>query len=116
MSLVQELADQCIEDDCGYTPLPQHVAVFKAEIRDIPKYQSALAEYLQDECVWDYLAPEILRENNDAKDSSWFTISRLTNAWLSTTLTDEVDAAIDARLGGWISDDVETVDEFGGAL
>ena len=116
MNLIQDLADECVRDDCSYDPLPQHVVEFLSKIRDNPKYQAFLAEYLQDQGVWAIIAPEVLRGFNDDRDNAWHTIQRLTHAWATTVLSNEVDAYIDSKLGGYIPDGVEFKDEFGGAL
>jgi hypothetical protein len=115
--LVQELADTCIEDDCGYDPLPQHITAYRMAIRDSVPHQEELAEYLQDEFVWSYLAAEALRDNDAARDTMTRAINKLTNAWVTIVLSFEVDKAIDAKMLGWESEPEEDMlDDAGGAL
>ena len=117
MTFVQELADECIRDDCGYDPLPQHVTEFRTLICDDKKRQEALAEFLQDETVWDIIAQEVLRGWNDDRNAAWWTIQRRTDAWLASRLQVEVEAAIDLKMGGYIPEPEESItDGFGGAL
>ena len=117
MNLIQDLADECVRDDCSYDPLPQHVVEFLSKIRDNPKYQAFLAEYLQDEEVWAIIAAEVLRGFNDDRDNAWYTIQRLTHAWATAVLSSEVDAAIDNKMGGWVPEPEEDMlDDAGGML
>ena len=115
-ALVQELADTCIEDDCGYEPLPQHVASFLFAVRNIPQYQEYLAGWLQDKSLWTWLAPEAMRTDDDSSDIMAFVIRKAAREWAAVEVSLLVDARIDAVMGGWISDEESLVDEMGGAL
>ena len=122
---IDDLATACVDDDCGYDPLPQHIAHFTSLIRDSKEHQARLAEHLANleivvcgakYSLWVILAPEALRTDDLSGAAMVETIRREASAWAAVELSYAVDAAIDAKMGGWIPDEVEFVDEFGGAI
>lgn len=126
MNLIQDLADECVREDVGYDPLPQHVYVWLVENRDNVTTHDELAEHLANVeikaantpySLWQILAPEAMRTDDLSADAMVATIRREAFAWATTKLCEEVDAAIDAKLAAYIpEDETEFVDEYGGAL
>lgn len=111
---VTELGDTCIQEDTGYDPLPQHVMVFLGYIWDDAMYQEEFADYLQDESIWHKVSTELLRENDGAMLSVGHALQAIRRAWAMKELSLLVDCYIDKKLGGYIPEEVEFVDEAGG--
>ena len=116
VQLIADLADECIRDECSYAALPQHVMEFKLAVRDFPEYQDALAEFLQDESLWGRISPELLHGHREDWETISWVVEIQVNNWARQLLELQVNSAINAKEGGWVSEEPELRDEFGGAL
>jgi hypothetical protein len=124
MSIVQELADECIREDCGYDPLEQHVVCWMREKRDDVIIQDWLADHLANVVIegagtkyslWQILAPDAMRTDDLSAEAMVDAIRREAKAWATIMLSREVDAEIDRKMASFIpTDGTEFVDEFGG--
>jgi hypothetical protein len=108
--LINDLADECICDECGYTPRSQHVMCFIDEVKDDAKYQESFAEFMQDAFVWQKIAPDAMRDDVGSREIVSSVIWKLRQAWATVELSLLVDARMADEEDGYISHEYDNVD------
>jgi hypothetical protein len=93
--LVNELADECIREDCGYEALPQHVDSLLVHAKNDPKLKNELSGHFQDMDMWQWLIDCVMRDDRESALEMVATIRRERNEWLKSWLVNQVEDRMD---------------------
>jgi len=123
-ALAQELADECIHDDCGADAGPQHEMVFRFNVRDDLEVQDEVGQYLHEievepsrRNLFQTLAGDIMRDDAASADRIIRVLHEYRDIVLKAKLIGLVENAISDKMGGWEGEPEEgDFDDAGGML